>query len=118
MASLLVSPTPGQQNCNGNQNTANCPPCFYNQSNIGNTHGTTDGRFNVNVVIQYGNASGSWDTSPGVTDAHIWNAVFGNSSVTGGTQMWNAAVDTTSNPGTTNLVLRIKPRSTDPSWWH
>ena len=101
MASLLASPTRGQ-NCTGNQNTANCPPCFYNQSNIGNTNGTTDGRFNVNVVIQYGNASGSWDTSPGVTDAHIWNAVFGSTNVTGGTAMWNAAVDTTSNPGTTN----------------
>src|SRR5207247_5137011 len=103
MSSLLASPTRGQ-NCTGNQNTANCPPCFYNQSNIGNTNGTTDGRFNVNVVIQYGNASGSWDTSPGTTDAHIWNAVFGNTSVTGGTQMWNTAVDTTSNPGTTNKL--------------
>src|SRR5437016_4419803 len=102
IASFLISAGHAQQNCDGNQNTANCPPCFYNQSNIGDTHGTTDGRFNVNVVIQYGGASGSWDTSPGVTDAHIWNAVFGNSNVTGGTQIWNGAVDTTSNPGTTN----------------
>jgi len=96
---LLVS---GQQICSGNGNTANCPPCFYNQHNICDAHGTTDGRFNVNVVVQYGSGSGSWDNSSGVTDAHIWNAVFGNENTVGGTQLWNRAVDTTSNPGTSN----------------
>ena len=104
MIGYLLTPllVPGQQICSGNGNTANCPPCFYNQHNICDAHGTTDGRFNVNVVVQYGSGSGSWDNSSGVTDAHIWNAVFGNENTVGGTQLWNRAVDTTSNPGTTN----------------
>jgi len=87
--------------CSGSQNTARCPPCYYNQTPVYRGHGyRPDGRQNVNVFIQGGSGSDSWDTAPGsgTTDASMWNAVNGPQ---GGMDKWNSAVDTTSNPGTT-----------------
>lgn len=96
---LLISPflTYAQWQCSGSQNTANCPPCYFNQNNRPN-NGSINGQLVVNVYLD-----SSWDVSPGQSNAHVYNAVFGNgTNVQGGTGMWNNAVDTTSNPGTTN----------------
>lgn len=87
-----------QYACTGNQNTAGCPPCYYNQSTP-TFHGTTaDGRRKVNVFIQGGTGADSWDVPPvsGNTNTQIWSAVET------GRAMWNNATDSTSNPGTTN----------------
>lgn len=93
----------GQYACTGNQNTAGCPPCYYNQSTP-TFHGTTaDGRRRVNVFIQGGTSSESWDDPPGSanTNTQIWDAVRD------GRALWNNATDTTSNPGTTNRPPHI-----------
>jgi hypothetical protein len=96
---VLATPltTPAQYSCTGSGNTANCPPCYYNQTPLSN-HGTNlpDGRLGINVFIQGGTGAGSWDVSPGVTGNHIWGAVEAARG------KWNNATDTTSNPGTTN----------------
>ncbi len=73
----FASSVHAQYLCTGNQNVANCPPCYYNQSTP-SFHGTTgDGRRNVNIFIQGGTGSDSWDVPPGSgnTNTQIWNAV-------------------------------------------
>lgn len=97
---LLLSPLNayGQTyQCTGSHNTARCPPCYYNQTEPG-YHGIVNGRRQVNVFIQGGTGADSWDEPPGShnTNSQIWAAVRD------GRAMWNDAVDTTSNPGTTN----------------
>jgi hypothetical protein len=96
---LLLSPlnAHGQYQCTGSNNTARCPPCYYNQTAPG-YHGIVNGRRQVNVFIQGGTGTDSWDDPPGSqnTNSQIWAAVRD------GRAMWNDAVDTTSNPGTTN----------------
>jgi hypothetical protein len=96
---LLLSPlnAHGQYVCTGSNNTARCPPCYYNQTAPGH-HGIVNGRRQVNVFIQGGTGTDSWDDPPGSqnTNSQIWAAVRD------GRAMWNDAVDTTSNPGTTN----------------
>ncbi len=95
-----------QYQCQGSNNTANCPPCYYNTVHIPNYRGNTaDGRQKLNVYIRTGNTPGNFDNPPGsgTTATNIWNAVFGCSGCPeGGTQRWNNATDTTSQPGTTN----------------
>jgi len=85
-----------QYTCTGSGNTANCPPCYYNQTPFTN-RGTNmaDGRRGINVFIQGGTGPDSWDVSPGVTGNHIWGAVED------ARDKWNTATDTTSDPGTT-----------------
>lgn len=97
---ILMSPAAAyaQTSCTGHGNVSNCPPCYYNQTPPTASHGTTDGRQNVNVFIQGGTGADSFDDPPGShnTNAHIWNGVMG------GRQEWNNATDTTSQPGTTH----------------
>ncbi len=98
LAALATSPAVlAQYSCTGSGNTANCPPCYYNQTPF-TTRGesTGDGRAGVNVFIQGGGGSDSWDVSPGVTENHIWGAVET------AREKWNSATDTTSDPGTTH----------------
>lgn len=97
---LLLSPLNayGQTyQCTGSNNTARCPPCYHDQTPAGH-HGIVNGRRQVNVFIQGGTGADSWDDPPGShnTNSAIWAAVRD------GRAMWNDAVDTTSNPGTTN----------------
>lgn len=102
----------GQYACTGNQNTAGCPPCYYNQPTP-TFHGTTaDGRRKVNVFIQGGTSSESWDDPPGSanTNTPIWDAVED------GRTLWNNATDTTSNPGTTNRPPYVFEEALDPNW--
>lgn len=65
-ASVISPGVLAQYSCTGTGNTANCPPCYYNQTPF-TTRGaaTGDGRAGVNVFIQGGGGSDSWDVSPG-----------------------------------------------------
>jgi hypothetical protein len=96
---LLLTPLDAnsQYQCTGNQNAARCPPCYYNQSAPGYHGLTDDGRRKVNVFIQGGTGSDSWDNPPGSgnTNSQIWDGVRDARG------QWNSATDTTSNPGTT-----------------
>lgn len=94
---LSLSNAYSQYQCQGSNNSARCPPCYYNQT-APNHQGIVNGRRQVNVFIQGGSGSDSWDypVGSGTTSTHIWNAVRD------GRNKWNNAVDTTSQPGTTH----------------
>ena len=94
---LSLSNAYSQYACTGSNNAARCPPCYYNQT-APHHQGIVNGRRQVNVFIQGGSGSDSWDSPPGSgnTDSHIWNGVRD------GRNQWNNAVDTTSQPGTTH----------------
>lgn len=85
---VILSPVriQAQYQCSGQQNSANCPPCYYNQSARTPTKGGTRGGRHVVKVHTRGNIP---------TNGYI-------SGVTEGMRRWNDATDTTSQPGTVN----------------
>jgi hypothetical protein len=79
---------------------AQCLDCFYNQQPMlggcCDTDPTGLGRRVINIQID-----SSWDTSPGHTDANVWNSVNGCSGCNppqGGAGLWNNATDGANPP--------------------
>jgi hypothetical protein len=77
------SPTPAPYRCQGSQNVANCPPCYYNYVPV-DSGMRPDGRAIANVFIENEGAG-----------SKLWNATQA------GMEKWNTATDTSSQPGTT-----------------
>lgn len=87
IALISAQPTSPPYICSGSQDTANCPPCYYNQPPRIPTQGG---------ILQDG-------TGRHVVNIFIQNAPNQNfeTGVIMGQHRWNDATDTTSSPGTT-----------------
>lgn len=105
LLALMLFPLTGVQAqwfCQGNGNTANCPPCYRNQDPAIPTKG---GQTWVNGVPQW-IVNVSAQNSP--------SSFFGN-AVDTGRDKWNNATDTTSTPGTTKRPPYVFYNTDDPS---